>query len=79
MALDGQALSLVGSSPPSGKPLLTTELTMWQGEQDVLLPIRHARRPANELSNCTLRAVASSGHHLPSIIADVVLDDLAPR
>lgn len=54
-------------------------VTMWQGEQDVLLPMKHARRLATALPNGTLRVVASSGHYLPAIIADVVLEDLAPR
>lgn len=54
-------------------------VTMWQGEQDILLPMKHARRLATALPNSTLKVVASSGHYLPAIIADVVLDDLAPR
>jgi pimeloyl-ACP methyl ester carboxylesterase len=54
-------------------------VTIWQGEQDTLLPIKHARRLATALPTNTLKLVASSGHFLPAIIADVVLDDLAPR
>lgn len=54
-------------------------VTMWQGEQDILLPMNHARRLATALPNSTLRIVASSGHYLPAVIADDVLDDLTPR
>jgi pimeloyl-ACP methyl ester carboxylesterase len=54
-------------------------VTAWQGEQDILLPMNHARRLATALPSSTLRVVASSGHYLPAVIADVVLDDLAPR
>jgi pimeloyl-ACP methyl ester carboxylesterase len=54
-------------------------VTVWQGEQDVLLPMTHAHRLATALPNSTFRLVASSGHYLPAVIADVVLDDLAPR
>jgi pimeloyl-ACP methyl ester carboxylesterase len=53
-------------------------VTVWQGEQDTLLPMNHARRLATELPNSTLRAVVSTGHYLPAVIADAVLDDLAP-
>jgi pimeloyl-ACP methyl ester carboxylesterase len=54
-------------------------VTVWQGEQDILLPMDHARRLASALPSSTLNVVASSGHYLPAVIADVVLDDLAPR
>jgi pimeloyl-ACP methyl ester carboxylesterase len=54
-------------------------VTVWQGEQDVLLPMSHAQRLATALPSSTLRVVAASGHYLPAVIADVVLDDLAPR
>ena len=54
-------------------------VTVWQGEQDILLPMDHARRLATALPSSTLNVVASSGHYLPAVIADVVLDDLAPR
>lgn len=54
-------------------------VTVWQGEQDVLLPMTHARRLATALPNNTLNVVAASGHYLPAIIADDVLDDLTPR
>jgi hypothetical protein len=40
--------------------------------------MNHARRLATELPNSTLRAVASTGHYLPAVIADAVIDDLAP-
>jgi hypothetical protein len=39
----------------------------------------HARRLASALTSSTLNVVAASGHYLPAVIADVVLDDLAPR
>lgn len=54
-------------------------VTMWQGEQDVLLPMKHAHRLATALPNSTLKVVASSGHYLPTVIAGEVLNDLAPR
>lgn len=54
-------------------------VTLWQGEQDTLLPMTHARRLATALPNSTFRVVASSGHYLPAIIADDVLDALTPR
>lgn len=54
-------------------------VTMWQGEHDNLLPIEHARRLATALPNSTLKVVASSGHFLPALVADDVLEDLAPR
>jgi pimeloyl-ACP methyl ester carboxylesterase len=54
-------------------------VTVWQGEQDILLPMDHARRLATTLTSSTLNVVAASGHYLPAVIADVVLDDLAPR
>jgi pimeloyl-ACP methyl ester carboxylesterase len=53
-------------------------VTVWQGEQDTLLPMNHARRLATGLPNSTLRAVPSTGHYLPAVIADAVLGDLAP-
>ncbi|HXO51175.1 MAG TPA: hypothetical protein VN888_09125 [Mycobacterium sp.] len=48
-------------------------VTVWQGVQDILLPMNHARRLATALPSSTLRVVASSGHYLPAVIADVVL------
>ena len=54
-------------------------VTVWQGEQDILLPMDHARRLATALTSSTLNVVAASGHYLPAVIADVVLDDLVPR
>jgi len=62
-----------------GSPPGSQSVAMWQGEQDVLLPMKHARRLATALPNGTLNVVASSGHYLPTVIADAVLDDLAPR
>jgi pimeloyl-ACP methyl ester carboxylesterase len=54
-------------------------VTVWQGEQDLLLPMNHARRLATALPNSTLKVVAATGHYLPAVIADVVLDELTPR
>lgn len=54
-------------------------VTVWQGEQDVLVPMAHARRLATALPSSMLRVVAASGHYLPAVISDAVLDDLAPR
>ena len=53
-------------------------VTVWQGRQDTLLPMRHAQRLAAALPNKTLRLVPSTGHYLPAVIAGAVLDDLAP-
>lgn len=53
-------------------------VTVWQGEHDTLLPMSHARRLARALPNSTFNVVASTGHYLPVVIADAVLDDLAP-
>jgi pimeloyl-ACP methyl ester carboxylesterase len=53
-------------------------VTMWQGEQDNLLPMSHARRLASELPSRTLKVVPLTGHYLPVVVADAVLEDLAP-
>ena len=50
-------------------------VTMWQGEQDTLLPMSHARRLASALPRSMLRVVPLTGHYLPAVIADA---DLAP-
>jgi pimeloyl-ACP methyl ester carboxylesterase len=54
-------------------------VTVWQGEEDGLLPMKHARRLASALPNSTFNTVAASGHYLPAIVAQAVLDDLMPR
>jgi hypothetical protein len=41
--------------------------------------MNHAHRLATALPTSTLRVVASAGHYLPAVIADAVLNDLAPR
>jgi pimeloyl-ACP methyl ester carboxylesterase len=53
-------------------------VTIWQGEQDTLVPMSHARRLASLLPTCTLTAVPSTGHLLPLVIAEEILEDLAP-
>lgn len=53
-------------------------VTVWQGEQDTLMPMTHARRLVSALPNATLSVVPSTGHYLPAVIADAVLQDLAP-
>lgn len=53
-------------------------VTVWQGAQDTLVPMSHARRLANALPNSTFRIIPLAGHYLPAVIADTVLDDLAP-
>ena len=53
-------------------------VTMWRGEQDTLLPMSHARRLASALPRSMLRVVPLTGHYLPAVIADAVLEDLAP-
>jgi|HubBroStandDraft_6_1064221.scaffolds.fasta_scaffold416639_1 pimeloyl-ACP methyl ester carboxylesterase len=51
---------------------------VWQGEQDTLLPMSNARRLAAALPGGTLRVVSAMGHYLPAVVADAVLEDLAP-
>jgi pimeloyl-ACP methyl ester carboxylesterase len=53
-------------------------VTIWQGEQPTLVPMSHARRLASMLPTCTLTAVPSTGHLLPLVIAEEILEDLAP-
>ena len=53
--------------------------TVWQGDQDALVPAKHARRLSNSLPHATLRVVESAGHYLPALLADAVLHDLGPR
>jgi len=53
-------------------------VTIWQGEHDTWLPMGHARRLASLLPECTLRVVPSTGHLLPLVVADQILDNLAP-
>jgi pimeloyl-ACP methyl ester carboxylesterase len=51
---------------------------IWQGEQDTLVPMRHARRLASLLPNSTLKVVPATGHLLPLVVAEEILEDLAP-
>ncbi|WP_099022968.1 alpha/beta fold hydrolase [Mycolicibacterium palauense] len=53
-------------------------VTVWQGEQDTLVPMEHAVRLAGALPGADLRVVPGCGHYLPAVIADAVLQDLAP-
>jgi pimeloyl-ACP methyl ester carboxylesterase len=53
-------------------------VTIWQGEEDTLVPMKHARRLASLLPNSTLRTVPATGHLLPVVMASQILDDLAP-
>ncbi|MBV9090972.1 MAG: alpha/beta hydrolase [Mycobacteriaceae bacterium] len=53
-------------------------VTVWQGEEDTLVPMKHARRLASLLPNHTLMTVPSTGHLLPVVMANEILDDLAP-
>jgi pimeloyl-ACP methyl ester carboxylesterase len=53
-------------------------VTIWQGEQDPCVPMGYARRLADLLPNNTLRVVASTGHLLPFVVADEILEDLTP-
>lgn len=41
--------------------------------------MKHARRLTNALPNGTLKVVWSSRHFVSALMADDVLDDLAPR
>lgn len=53
-------------------------VTVWQGERDTLVPMAHARRLAGALPSSALRVVPGAGHYLPAVIADAVLQQLAP-
>ncbi len=53
-------------------------VTVWQGQEDSLLPMKHAQRLASALPNSTFNTVAAAGHYLPAILTAAVLDDLAP-
>jgi pimeloyl-ACP methyl ester carboxylesterase len=53
-------------------------VTIWQGEEDTLVPMKHARRLAGLLPNGTLTTVPLTGHLLPVVMANEILDDLAP-
>lgn len=53
-------------------------VTVWQGEDDTLLPMSHARRLASALPAGILRTVPATGHYLPAVIADAVIEGLAP-
>ena len=48
------------------------------GSVDTLLPMSNARRLAAALPGGTLRVVSAMGHYLPAVVADAVLEDLAP-
>jgi pimeloyl-ACP methyl ester carboxylesterase len=52
-------------------------VSVWQGELDTLLPIRHARRLVDALPSGMLRTVPAVGHHLPAAVGDAVIEDLA--
>lgn len=53
-------------------------VTIWQGEEDTLVPMKHAHRLQSVLPNSTLKTVPSTGHVIPVVMADEILDDLAP-
>ena len=53
-------------------------VTLWQGDQDVAVPIEHARRLASGLPNATVNLVGGAGHGLPVHLAGQILQDLAP-
>jgi len=53
-------------------------VTIWQGEFDTWLPMKHARRLASLLPNCTLEVVVGASHALPLVVADKILEQLAP-
>jgi pimeloyl-ACP methyl ester carboxylesterase len=40
--------------------------------------MRHARRLASRLPNSTLKVVPATGHLLPLVVAEEILEDLAP-
>jgi len=52
--------------------------TVWQGQQDTLVPMDHARRLTAALPDGELRVVPSTGHYLPAVVAQAVLEELAP-
>jgi pimeloyl-ACP methyl ester carboxylesterase len=53
-------------------------VTIWQGEEDTLVPMKHARRLQSLLPNGTLKTVPLTGHLLPVVMANEILEDLAP-
>jgi pimeloyl-ACP methyl ester carboxylesterase len=53
-------------------------VTIWQGEEDTLVPMSIAHRLAGLLPGSTLRVVPLTGHLLPLVVADEIVDDLAP-
>jgi pimeloyl-ACP methyl ester carboxylesterase len=67
-----------GAAPTSSRLIGRRSVTVWQGEQDTLVPMSHARRLEAAVPNGTLRVISATGHYLPAVVADAVLEDLAP-
>jgi hypothetical protein len=53
-------------------------VTIWQGEQDTFVRMSHAGRLATAPSHAILRVVPPTGHLLPLVVADEIVEDLAP-
>lgn len=53
-------------------------VTIWQGEEDTVLPTKCARRLQVLLTSSTLHVVPETGHLLPLVAADQLLQELTP-
>jgi pimeloyl-ACP methyl ester carboxylesterase len=58
---------------------MSNPVTVWQGEHDTWVPMSHAHRLVAALPRGDLRVVPSTGHVLPTVIADTILHDLMPE
>jgi len=53
-------------------------VTIWQGEEDTVIPTKCARRLQALLPNGTLHLLPETGHLLPLVAADQILRELTP-
>jgi pimeloyl-ACP methyl ester carboxylesterase len=58
---------------------VTFSIDLWQGEEDRLLPITHARRLANSLPNAHLRCLPRCGHFLMSLYLGPIIQEVVNR
>ena len=49
-------------------------ITVWQGDQDTLVPMSHARRLAEKLGAGQLRVIPGAGHFLLHHAPDMILN-----
>lgn len=52
-------------------------VTVWQGQHDTLVPLRHTRRLVDLLPAGCLRVIPSTGHWIPLAVPDEILEDLS--